>query len=111
MNAPASLRHLRIAGLLVLSVFILGTLGYIFIEHLSFVDALYTTVNIMATIGNVVHPLTTWGLLLTLFVIAFGVGSLRYTLGSGMEFMMEGHFSRPAKGYLMENKSAMLHDH
>ena len=111
MNAPASLRHLRIAGILVLSVFILGTLGYIFIEHLSFVDALYTTVNIMATIGNVVHPLTAWGRLFTLFVVVFGVGSLLYTLGSGMEFMIEGHFSRVVKGYLMENKIARLHDH
>ena len=57
MNAPASLRHLRIAVVLVLSVVVLGTIGYMLIEQFSFVDALYTTIDMMATVGSVAHPL------------------------------------------------------
>jgi len=111
MKTPASLRNLRIAALLVLGVFILGTIGYIYIEHLSFLDALYTTINIMATVGSVVHPLTAWGRIFTIFIILFGVGSLLYTLGSGMEFMIEGHFSRVVRGHLMDNRIARLRGH
>lgn len=50
MKAPESIRHLRIALVLVLSVLILGTAGYMLIEQLSFGDALYTTVAMMATV-------------------------------------------------------------
>src|SRR5713226_8434855 len=85
MNAPVSLRHLRIAVILVLSVVVLGTIGYMLIEQLSFLDALYTTINMMATVGNVVHPLSILGKLFTIAVIVLGVGSLLYTLGVGIE--------------------------
>jgi voltage-gated potassium channel len=93
MKAPASIRHLKIAVSLVLSVLILGTAGYMLIEQLSFADALYTTVGMMATVGNVVHPLSEAGRMFTMVVIILGVGSLLYTFGAGMEFMIEGHLS------------------
>ncbi len=90
------------ALMLVLSVLILGTAGYMLIEQLSFVDALYTTVVTMATEGNVVHPLSEPGRLFTIAVIVSGVGSLLYTFGAGMEFMIEGHFSRAIRRPLDE---------
>lgn len=110
-KTPASLRHLKIALLLVLCVFVLGTIGYIFVEHLSIIDAIYTTINIMSTIGSVVHPLTAWGRIFTIFIIIFGVGALLYTLGTSMEFMIEGHFSQIVRGYMMDNKIARLRGH
>lgn len=111
MSTPASIRHLKIAGSLVFSVIVLGTVGYLFIEHLSFIDALYTTIDMMATIGNVVHPLSAPGRAFSLFVISFGVGSLLYTLTVGMEFMIEGHFSQAVRRHLMESKIARLSGH
>ena len=111
MHTPASIRHLKIAGILVLSVLILGTIGYMLIEQLSFVDALYTTIDMMSTIGNVVHPFSLAGRVFTIFVIAFGVGSLLYTLSAGMEFMIEGHFSQAVRGYFMDKKIAALRKH
>ncbi len=111
MKAPESIRHLRIALMLVLSVLILGTAGYMLIEQLSFVDALYTTVVTMATEGNVVHPLSELGRLFTIAVIVSGVGSLLYTFGAGMEFMIEGHFSWAIRRRLMDNKIAALRGH
>ncbi len=38
-----------------------------------------------------VHPLSELGRLFTIAVIVSGVGSLLYTFGAGMEFMIEGH--------------------
>ncbi len=111
MKTPTPARHLKLAGLLVLCVLITGTFGYIFIEHLSFLDALYTTVDMMATVGSVVHPLTPTGRMFTIAVIIFGVSALLYTLSAGMEFMLEGHLSRAVKRSLMENKISKVRDH
>ena len=111
MKAPESIRHLRRAILLALGVVILGTVGYMLIEQLSLVDALYTTVVTMATEGNVVHPLSEAGRLFTIAVVVSGVGSLLYTFGAGMEFMIEGHFSQALRRRLMESKIAALRGH
>lgn len=111
MKTPASIRHLKIAGILVSSVIVLGTIGYVLIEHLSIIDALYTTIDMMTTVGNLVHPLSTAGRLLTLCVISFGVGALLYTLSAGMEFVVEGHFSQAVRRHFMENRIARLRSH
>jgi voltage-gated potassium channel len=111
MNAPVSLRHLKIAITLVLGVLILGTIGYMLIEQLSFVDALYTTINMISTVGSVVHPLSAPGRIFTIAVIVLGVGSLLYTFGAGMEFMIEGHFSQAIRRRFMDSKIAALRSH
>src|SRR6266699_5090371 len=111
MKRPESIRHLRIALVLVLSVLILGTAGYMLIERLSFADALYTTVGMMATVGNIVRPLSEPGRLFSIAVIVLGVGSLLYTFGAGMEFMIEGHFSRAIRRWIMDNKIEALRGH
>jgi voltage-gated potassium channel len=111
MKTPAPIRHLKIALFTVLSVLVLGTIGYMLIERLSFVDALYTTVDMMATVGNIVHPLSVGGKLFTIGVIILGVGSLLYTFGAGMEYMIEGHLSSAIRRRVMENKIARLRNH
>lgn len=111
MKAPESIRHLKIALILVLGVLVMGTLGYMLIEGLSFVDALYTTIDMMATVGSVAHPLSEPGRLFTIAVIVLGVGSLLYTFGAGMEFVIEGHFSEAVRRRFMENKIAALRNH
>ncbi len=111
MRTPQSLRHLRIALMLVLSVLVLGTIGYMLIENLSLVDALYTTISMMSTVGIVVRPLSFAGRLLTIGVIVLGVGSLFYTFGVVMEFFIEGHFSEQIRKRFMEKKITRLHHH
>ncbi len=111
MKTPVSLRHLRIAIIMVLSVVVLGTIGYMLIERYSFVDALYTTIDMMATVGNPIRPLSPPGRLFTIAVIVLGVGSLLYTFGAGMEFVIEGHFSEEVRRRFMENKIAALRNH
>jgi voltage-gated potassium channel len=81
------------------------------IEQLSFADALYTTIDMMATVGNVVHPLSEAGRMFTVVVIVLGVGSLLYTFGAGMEFVIEGHFSAAVRRHFVQNKIAALRKH
>jgi len=111
MKTPQSLRHLRIAVMLVLGVLVVGTTGYMLLENLSFVDAFYTTIGMMSTEGNVVRPLSLAGRLLTIGVIVLGVGSLFYTFGVMMEFFIEGYFSEQIRRHFMEKKIARLHQH
>lgn len=47
MKTPDSIRHLRIAILLVIGVLVLGTVGYMLIERLAFDDALFTTIEMI----------------------------------------------------------------
>src|SRR5579884_2116745 len=105
MKARESLRHLKIAIVWVLSVLVLGTVGYMLIEQFSFVDALYTTVGMMSTVGHVVHPLSQAGQLFSIAVIILGVGSLLYAFGVFMEFVIEGHMSQEIRRHFMQNKS------
>lgn len=111
METPASFRHLRIALFLVLGVLVLGTVGYMLIEQLSFVDALYTAIGMMTTVGLVVHPFSAYGRMFTIAVIILGVASLLYTFGAGMEYMIEGDFGRAIRRQLMHNKIATLRNH
>src|SRR5215467_12240911 len=111
MNQQASIRHLRIAISLVLGVLTLGIVGYILIEHLSFIDALFTTVDMMSTVGITVHPLSDFGKLFTIVIIVLGVGSLFYTFGVIMEFIIEGHFSQAIGRRIMDNKISKLRNH
>jgi len=111
MNAPASFRHLRVAVVLVLSVLVVGTVGYMLIEQLSFVDALYTTIGMMTTVGLLIRPLSEQGRLFTITMLVLGVGSLLYTFGAGMEFVIEGHLGHAIRRQLMDNKIARLRNH
>jgi voltage-gated potassium channel len=111
MNHQASIRHLRIAISLVLGVLALGIVGYMLIEHFSFIDALFTTVDMMSTVGITAHPLTDQGRLFTIVIIILGVGSLFYTFGVIMEFMIEGHLGQAIGRRIMDRKIAGLRNH
>ena len=111
MNQQASIRHLRIAISLVLGVLTLGIVGYILIEHFSFIDALFTTIDMMSTVGITAHPLSDSGRLFTILIIILGVGSLFYTFGVLMEFIIEGHFSQAIGRRIMDRKISGLRNH
>lgn len=111
MNQQTSLRHLKIGFIWVFGVLALGIAGYMLIEGLSFADALYTTIDTMTTVGNLVHPLSGQGRLFTVFIVILGVGSLFYTFGATMEYMIEGHLSQAIGRRIMDRKIAALRDH
>ena len=111
MNQQASIRQLRIAISLVLGVLTLGIVGYMLFEHFSFIDALFTTVDIMSTVGITAHPLSDQGRLFTIVLVILGVGSLFYTFGVIMEFMIEGHLSQAIGRRIMDRKIARLRNH
>lgn len=91
MNPNILLRS--IVGLV--SVIILGTLGYMFIEHWSFLDGLYMTVITISSIGyGEVHKLSDAGRIFTMFLIFFGFGVVGYVLVAASRLIIEGEVQK-----------------
>jgi voltage-gated potassium channel len=100
-----------LAGLLVLGVFLVGVAGYMLIERLSFLDAMYTTIAMMTTEGTEVQPLSNTARVFTIMLMVLGVGSVLYTFVVFMEYVLEGHLNLAIRRRFMENKIAALRGH
>ena len=84
------IRQLRFAGLVVAVLILLGTVGYMAIEGLTFLDALYMTVITLTTIGyELVKPLSPAGKVFTIVLALSGVSTLFavvfWTVGNAIE--------------------------
>jgi voltage-gated potassium channel len=76
------------------AVIVIGTVGYVLIEHWGFLDSLYMTITTIFTVGyGEVHPQTSGGRIFTLVVIILGVGTILYGLGAMVEFVIGGQLS------------------
>lgn len=107
-----SMVHLQRAVILLTAVIAAGTVGFILIEHWGFIDSLYMTIISISTVGfGEVHKLSQAGRVFTIFLIAAGVSAAGYTLGSIVEFMVEGYFTDIWGGRMMERRIAALRDH
>lgn len=111
MSRRGSFRGLGIAILMVLFVLVAGTAGYVLIEGFPFVDALYTTVTMMTTVGHIIRPLDEAGRWFTIVVTITGLAALLYTFGLFMEYVLEGHLGLAIRRRLMLNKIASLRNH
>jgi len=73
--------------LLLLVVF--GTVGFMLVEHWSFLDSLYMTVTTLTTVGyGEVHPLDTSGKIYAVVLILIGAGVVLYILGDMVELLI-----------------------
>ncbi|MFZ5755099.1 MAG: potassium channel family protein, partial [Bacillota bacterium] len=97
-----------IIGLLLL----LGTLGYIFLEGWNTLDAFYMTVITISTVGfKEVGELSRAGRLFTVFLIFSSVGTVAYSFGSLIIFVLEGRFRILLKEKRMEKQISELNQH
>jgi voltage-gated potassium channel len=72
---------LRIALIILFTIFIIGTVGFHVIEGWSFVDSFYATITTLSTVGyGDFTPITAEGKFFTVFIIIFGVGMMFYSL-------------------------------
>ncbi len=115
----AAVRSLRIRLLLPLSlvggVVVIGTAGYYWLWHGSggtWMDALFMTVTTITTVGyGEVKPLDTWGRIFTMVLALTGVGSLFYTFGVVMEYLVAVRLADPGGRRRMERRIEGLRDH
>lgn len=99
------------ASLLTLILFI-GVIGYMSIENLSFIDALYMTVITVATVGyREIHTPSDAGKIFTIFLIITSFGIFAYAISSITQFIVEGEFNQLFKNRKKVEEIANLHHH
>ena len=89
-----------------------GTLGYTFIEDWTFFDSLYMTVITLSTVGySEIHNLSHNGEVFTIILIVFGVGTIAYTIGTMLQFMVEGQLQKLLGRNKVQKQISHLHGH
>ncbi len=94
MMARPELRRLLLPVALILALIVIGTGGYVLLEHWSPGDALYMTIITLSTVGyREVHPLDGPGRAFTSLLILGGVSTLAYGLTTITRSVVEGEMS------------------
>lgn len=89
-----------------------GVIGYMLIEHYTFVEALYMTVITVSTVGfEEVHNLSTSGMLFTVFLITFSLGIFGFVLTSITRYIFEGVYRNYYKDNKVRRKINKLENH
>ena len=91
---------------LFLSLLLIGTIGFHFIETISILDSLYMTIITVFTVGfrEIKEPMSPIGQVFTIFIILGGVGSVLYTFTKVAEFVYEGTINKIWRRKRMEKK-------
>jgi len=81
--------RLKIFVALMIAVMITGSFGFMYIESLSFPDAVYFTVVTVATVGyGDIHPVTAAGKLLAIILIITGVSTFLGVVANATELLL-----------------------
>jgi voltage-gated potassium channel len=103
--------RLRIGCLLLGIVLLLGTAGFMAVEGWTPIQAFYTAVLVVSTLGfSDLRPSDSRGQLLTIGLIAAGVGTLYYLVGVLAQTIIEDQLDWRKKR-AMEDRVAHLKDH
>ncbi len=79
-----------IASMVMMAIFLVGTLGYHYIEDMAFFDGLYMTFITISTIGfREVHSLSIEGRIFTMGIFIFGIGVISYIASQTTQLIFE----------------------
>lgn len=106
------LAKFRTPLVLLLSILLVGTVGYKILYPIPVLDALYMTVITLSTVGfREVIPLDGRGKIFTVFLILMGLGSITLAASSLFQFVIEGHLLGLVKRRKMERTLEHLTNH
>lgn len=103
-------RILVLAAVLI-GIAIVGTVGFILLEGQDPMAAFLTTVNLLSTVGMGEMPSSMSAQLLSVFLIATGVGTLFYAFTTVVDFLIGGYLAEIMGERIMKKKLAGLADH
>ena len=106
------IRIIILTVLFALGIISFSVFGYMLLEGWSFLDSLYQTIITISTVGFMeVHPISTGGRIVTIFIIVFAITLLAYFFSQFITIMVEGRINTLLRGRKMEKKIAKLKDH
>lgn len=98
--------------LVMLSISLVGILGYMYIEQYNFVDALYMTVISITTAGYTeVKPLSPMGRLFTVLLLVSSFTTFAYALAIITQYIASGELSQYIKQRKMNSQIETLTNH
>jgi voltage-gated potassium channel len=107
-----ALRNLGRVSLALLCVFLLGTVGFHFIEGWSWFDSFYMVLITVTTIGYTeVHPLTHVGRVFNVSIIVLGVGLAFLAIGALTQALLEFELREFFGRRRMEREVERVRDH
>ncbi|MCK4573111.1 MAG: NAD-binding protein, partial [candidate division Zixibacteria bacterium] len=107
-----STQKLRLALVMLALIIVAGTAGFMTLEEMKPIDALYMTVITLSTVGygeiSTLHP---EGRIFVIFLIAFGVATAGYTFSVMGKTILEGQFKEMFGRRKMEGKINKMSGH
>ncbi|UWX57747.1 potassium channel protein [Chlorobaculum sp. MV4-Y] len=108
----SALRRFSVSIISVVLLVISGTVGYMYLENMSLLDALYMTVITVATVGfSEVRPLDDVGKIFTMVLIVGGTGIFFFTLTNVAVFFVSGEWKEHWEQQRNERMLRKLNDH
>jgi voltage-gated potassium channel len=108
----STLRRFWVSIVSVAMLILTGTFGYMSIEHMSLLDAVYMTIITVATVGfHEVHPLSDAGKIFTMGLIISGTGLFFFTLTNVAVFLLSGEWRTHWEHQRNERMLRKLNDH
>jgi voltage-gated potassium channel len=108
-------REIRTLGnylIAIISVVLVGSLGYVYFEGWTFFDSLYMTVITLASVGYMeVHPLTETGRAFTIFLIVLGFGLFTVLYTTLAQKLLQRQFLSAYRGKRMQEVIKSLSGH
>ncbi len=105
------LKRILILAAIIFLIVIAGTAGFMLVEGYGVIDAFFTTVVLISTVGMGTAPASVGGKLLAVALIAGGVGTLIYAFSTVIEFFMAGYLGEMLGERSMSKKISELENH
>lgn len=85
--------RIRLAALSILGVLCLGSLGFVWLEGFTWIEAIYMTVITVSTVGfGEIRPLSDVGMIFTAFLIIGSIGTFTFAVTAFSQFFIEGDY-------------------
>jgi voltage-gated potassium channel len=102
----------KVALMVFMGTLLIGFYGFMTIEDLSWIDALYMTIITFSTVGfETVHVLSQPGKVFASFIIILNIASFAYALSVFSYYFIEGKFFQKMKKDINNKRIANLTDH